>query len=83
MGHARVKSSTDVNYHYDKKNKSGSPCGMTSDWAAVCVDLSEEHSVNNGRNELPDLNVPYTMQTTVSSIQCIHTSIDFLCLCVV
>ncbi|XP_023749349.1 ubinuclein-2 isoform X1 [Lactuca sativa] len=67
MGHARVKSSTDVNYHYDKKNKSGSPCGMTSDWAAVCVDLSEEHSVNNGRNELPDLNVPYTMQTTSTS----------------
>lgn len=65
MGHARVKSSTCRNY--DKKLKSGSHCVITSEQAAVCDDISEEHSVNIGRNELPDLNVPYTMQTTSTS----------------
>ncbi|KAI3707505.1 hypothetical protein L6452_26092 [Arctium lappa] len=56
--------------------KSGSPSGMTLDQAAIRAELqsitltshiSEEHSLNNGRVKLPDLNVPYTVQAASTS----------------
>ncbi|XP_024962415.1 uncharacterized protein LOC112502669 isoform X3 [Cynara cardunculus var. scolymus] len=61
--------------------KSGSPSGTILDRAAICAmqsitltrNIDEEHSLNKGRVELPDLNVPSTVQAAVS-IYSIHTS---------
>ncbi|XP_024962414.1 uncharacterized protein LOC112502669 isoform X2 [Cynara cardunculus var. scolymus] len=55
--------------------KSGSPSGTILDRAAICAmqsitltrNIDEEHSLNKGRVELPDLNVPSTVQAASTS----------------